>query len=53
MRERLSEETIKRLPIPDTGSRIIYFAGATIQGAKAPQGLRRSRDRRRVHEPSY
>ena len=39
MRERLSEETIKRLPIPDTGSRITYFAGATIQGAKAPRGF--------------
>ena len=39
MRERLSEETIKRLPIPDTGSRITYFAGAMIQGAKAPRGF--------------
>ena len=39
MRERLSEETIKRLAIPDTGSRITYFAGATIQGAKAPRGF--------------
>ena len=38
-RERLSEETIKRLPIPDTGNRITYFAGATIQGAKAPRGF--------------
>jgi integrase len=39
MREKLSEETIKRLPVPDTGNRITYFAGATIQGAKAPRGF--------------
>jgi len=37
--EKLSEETIKRLPIPGTGNRVIYFAGATIQGAKAPRGF--------------
>jgi integrase len=36
---KLSEETIKRLPVPDTGNRIVYFAGATIQGAKAPRGF--------------
>jgi integrase len=39
MREKLSEETIKRLPIPDTGNRVTYFAGAMIQGAKAPRGF--------------
>jgi hypothetical protein len=39
MRERLSEETIKRLPVPTTGNSITYFAGATIQGAKAPRGF--------------
>ena len=39
MREKLSEETIKRLPVPDTGNRITYFAGAMIQGAKAPRGF--------------
>jgi integrase len=37
--EKLSEETIKRLPVPATGNRITYFAGATIQGAKAPRGF--------------
>src|ERR1039458_3957331 len=37
--ERLSEETIKRLPIPAMGNSITYFAGATIQGAKAPRGF--------------
>ena len=36
---KLNEETIKRLPIPDTGNRIIYFAGAVLQGAQAPRGF--------------
>jgi integrase len=36
---KLSEETVKRLPIPPSGNRITYFAGATIQGAKAPRGF--------------
>ena len=35
----ISEETIKSLPVPDTGNRITYFAGAKIQGAKAPRGF--------------
>jgi integrase len=35
----LSEETIKRLPVPATGNTITYFPGATIQGAKAPRGF--------------
>ena len=35
----LSEETIKRLPVPAKGNSITYFAGATIQGAKAPRGF--------------
>src|ERR1700683_4968788 len=36
---KLSEETIKRLPVPETGNRVTYFAGAIIQGAKAPRGF--------------
>jgi integrase len=36
---KLSEETVRRLPIPDKGNRVTYFAGATIQGAKAPRGF--------------
>src|SRR5277367_3914313 len=36
---RLSEETIKRLPVPAKGNHITYFAGAMIQGAKAPRGF--------------
>jgi integrase len=37
--ESLSEETIKRLGTPAKGNSITYFAGATIQGAKAPRGF--------------
>src|SRR6266849_3927875 len=36
---KLNEETVKRLPIPDTGNYVTYYAGATIQGAKAPRGF--------------
>jgi integrase len=36
---KLSEETVKRLAVPDTGNRVTYFAGALIQGAKAPRGF--------------
>ena len=39
MGERLSEEIIKRMPAPDAGNRVTYFAGAVIQGAKAPRGF--------------
>src|SRR5467141_1669958 len=35
----LNEETIKRLRAPAKGNLITYFAGATIQGAKAPRGF--------------
>ena len=34
---KLNEETVKRLPIPTKGNRVTYFAGAIIQGAKAPR----------------
>jgi hypothetical protein len=36
---KLNEEMIKRLPVPAKGNHIAYFAGATIQGAKAPRGF--------------
>jgi Arm DNA-binding domain len=36
---KLSEETIKRLQVPPKGNSVAYFAGATIQGAKAPRGF--------------
>ena len=38
-RAKLSEETVKRLPVPPKGNRVSYFAGAIIQGAKAPRGF--------------
>ena len=37
--QKLSEETVKRLPVPDAGNRVTYFAGAVIQGAKTPRGF--------------
>jgi integrase len=37
--EKLSEQVIRRLPTPSAGSRVTYFAGAMIQGAKAPRGF--------------
>ena len=37
--KKLSEETVKRLPVPDAGNRVTYFAGAVIQGAKTPRGF--------------
>jgi len=36
---KLNDEVVKRLPVPSIGNRITYFAGATIQGAKAPRGF--------------
>ena len=37
--QRLSEETIKQLPVPAKGNSVVYFVGAVIQGAKAPRGF--------------
>ena len=37
--DKLNEETVKRLPVPTKGNRVTYFAGAVIQGAKAPRGF--------------
>src|SRR5262245_17917573 len=36
---KLSEETIRRLPVPETGNRVFYFARAKLQGAVAPRGF--------------
>src|SRR5260370_36160949 len=36
---KLSGERVKRLPVPEPVNRMVYFAGATIQGAKAPRGF--------------
>ena len=37
--KKLNEKSIRELPVPATGNTITYFAGATIQGAKAPRGF--------------
>jgi integrase len=37
--EKLNEETVKQLPVPGKGNRVTYFAGAMVQGAKAPRGF--------------
>jgi integrase len=39
MPPKLSEEIVKALPAPETGNRVHYFAGATLQGFKAPRGF--------------
>jgi integrase len=35
----LNESTVKALPRPNSGNRIHYFAGAVLQGIKAPRGF--------------
>jgi integrase len=39
MGSKLSEETIKRLPVPETGNKVHYFAGQVLQGTSAPRGF--------------
>jgi integrase len=39
MGEKLSEDTVKNLTVPERGNRVTYFAGDTIQGATAPRGF--------------
>jgi integrase len=36
---KLNEKAIKCLPVPSAGNRITYFAGAAVQGTKAPRGF--------------
>jgi integrase len=38
-RQQLNEEIIKRLPAPEAGNRVVYFAGARLQGSQAPRGF--------------
>ena len=38
-RQQLNEEIVKRLAAPETGNRVVYFAGARLQGAQAPRGF--------------
>lgn len=35
----LTEKTVRELPAPERGNKVHYFAGAVLQGAKAPRGL--------------
>jgi integrase len=37
--EKITEEIVRQLPVPGKGNRITYFAGAMVQGAKAPRGF--------------
>jgi integrase len=39
MGSKLSEETVKRLPAPETGNKVHYFAGQVLQGTTAPRGF--------------
>src|SRR4029077_14582003 len=39
MGSKLSEETVKRLPMPETGNKVHYFAGQVLQGTTAPRGF--------------
>lgn len=36
---RLSEAIVRTLPIPSTGNKVYYFAGAILQGQPAPRGF--------------
>lgn len=37
--EAISEKIVASLPAPDTGNKLHYFSGATLQGKKAPAGF--------------
>jgi integrase len=39
MGAKLSEDTVKNLPVPERGNRVKYFRGDTVQGATAPRGF--------------
>src|SRR5437868_176988 len=36
---KLNERLVNRLPVPQRGNKIFYFAGAVLQGARAPRGF--------------
>jgi integrase len=38
-RTRLNEDEVKKLPAPERGSKVHYFAGAMLQGVPAPNGF--------------
>jgi integrase len=39
MASKINEDVVRQLPVPGKGNRIVYFPGATVQGAKAPRGF--------------
>jgi integrase len=36
---KLNEETVKSLPVPETGNKVHFFTGAVLQGKAAPSGF--------------
>src|SRR6516162_5982663 len=36
---KINEAVVRQLPPPAKGNRVTYFAGAMVQGAKAPRGF--------------
>ena len=36
---KLNEDVVKRLPAPRAGNKVYYFAGAVLQGSRAPRGF--------------
>jgi hypothetical protein len=39
MKSKLNEEVVKALPVPETGNKVHYFAGAVLQGARKSVAL--------------
>ena len=39
MAKSLNEDAVAALPVPAAGNRITYYAGAVLQGVKAPRGF--------------
>jgi hypothetical protein len=37
--QQLSEKAVATLPVPDSGNKVHWFSGATLQGKKAPAGF--------------
>src|SRR5580704_4106301 len=37
--QQLSEKAVAALPVPDSGNKVHWFSGATLQGKKAPAGF--------------
>jgi integrase len=37
--QAISEKIVEKLPVPETGNKVHFFSGATLQGKKAPAGF--------------